>query len=652
VVARHNGAALAFEVRAVSSSSSSSFVGGGQAAPSFHLEPTTTAAAAAAASAPDASACRPPLRSAADREVDASTASAPRPPAIPTLALALASDTPRLSILSRAVAKAVARHCAVAGGRPPAVLDAGAGGTAALALAAAAAGAREVVAAEAHPQLAATARANVALNARAVAVGGGRVRVVCGDAARLERGGGVGGGDAPAEGFHLVVFDPCAGADPNSGAPLALLDGIRRRCMAVAAGGSDVAASHPPQPPPRVVPRAATVWAVGLEVLSSALVPGAASPELDDGLGGLPADLSPLDRFRWRGGVACSAEAEGPPGLSSALPPPCRGALAAEVGWDPIHLASLPHVRLTKPARVMTMDFAAALAGGRGSGVAAAAAAGGDSQHHAALRVERAGTLNAVAYWAEMHLGDDDGDDDEASSYSMGPPASYFGAGGGGSGPGPGDNTNGSGPGTDPRGQALQYLETWTSQGGVRPGDVAHLDVRLGSRCVRFRLLGVEAATAAEEERDGDGGPPSPCPLRPCPRAPWLARAGIESPDVWAVRRCHEVLAQALQRAGRAEPAIRGGGGPGQRNDRRRLPAVWRDFFVLLRHCAPLGLDPAVLAQTAQSVALAEALAAVLSGQEEEEGDGGAGGGSSLALLRASALVSPEVLGVRGAAWR
>jgi hypothetical protein len=73
---------------------------------------------------------------------------------------------------------------------------------------------------------------------------------------------------------------------------------------------------------------------------------------------------------------------------------------------------------------------------------------------------------------------------------------------------------------------------------------------------------------------------------------------------------------------------------------------------VLLRHCAPLGLDPAVLAQTAQSVALAEALAAVLSGQEDEEEGEGAGGGSGSALRSASALVSPEVLGVRGAAWR
>jgi len=720
VVARHNGEALSFET--------SSAPGRQQQQGSlFHVELT---AAAAAAAPPCAAAAAhlppPPLRSAADREVAAATEACPRPPAVPPLALALASDTTRLTALCGAVARAVRLHGGNGGGGRrqgsggPAVLDAGAGGTAALALAAAAAGARTVVAVEAHPQLAAAARACAALNNRAcggrAAAAAAAVRVVHADAARIERGVGGSSGsasDAPAGGFDLVVFDPCAGADPNSGAPLAMLDAIRRRCMAPArdptvggagsaAAAAAAAAAPEPAPLPRVVPAAATVWAVGLEVLSSALVPGGGArpgQQDDDGLGGAPVDLSPLDAFRWRGGAACSAEGE------AGLPPPCRGALAAEAGWDPVDLASLPHVRLTRPARVLTMDFEAAL-GRAGAGAAAAAAAaaaeaaavgGGLSPpHHAALRVVRGGTLNAVAYWAEMHL-PPFGQDGRPSSYSMGPPRSYYrslcagaaavapgggGGGGGGSGDGGGrggggggsgdddkdeDEDGSSGPGTDPRGQALQYLETWAE--AVRPGDLAHLDARLGARCVRFRLLGVAGRAGDDGGSGGGGGGGGGLDgqirlLRPALRAPWLApNAGIENPDVWAVRRCHEVLAQALQRAGRAEPgasaaaasaaASCGGAGAGAAavvaaGRRRRLPAVWRDFFVLLRHCASLGLDPAVLAQTAQAVALAEELAGLLSGSGGE-GSGGGGGGFARA---ASALVAPDVLGARGCAWR
>jgi SAM-dependent methyltransferase len=700
VVARHSLTALSFEFEQGDDDEAAAAAAAPFSSCLFHLERPAGSSTATTTTTTTSSAV--------DREVAAAPAATPHPPALPPLALALASDTPRLRALCAAVARAVRAFPS-----PPAVLDAGAGGTAAFAMAAAAAGARAVVAAEAHPQLAAAARANVVLNSQCA------VRVVHADAARLERGGpaaaGVVGGEAgpacsssssssaadphkaPHEGFDLVVLDPCAGADPNSSAPLALLDAIRRRCMRQrdddgSGGGLEepTPAATPPRPPPRVVPSAVTVWAVGLEVLSSSLVPakskdGHKEDDDDDGMGGLPVDLSPLDRFRWRGGTACSSEAAAAaPGGAGEGPAPCRGALAAETGWDPVELAALPHVRLTRSARVLTLDLEAALGGQRrsekGVGGAAGAAAPGAGGHATVLRVERAGTLNAVAYWAEMHLWPEEQEEEQEEHGGQ--------EGGGGSDGGSGTSSGHSatsapsssystGPGSaDPRGQALQYLEYWSE--GVRPGDLAHLDVRLGWRCVRFRLLRV---VSAAEGGGGGGGrsgggttttsqTPSVVvhhrPLRPAPRAPWMhPGAGIENPDVWAVRRCHEVLAGALQRAGRPGGALGGGAASG----RRCPPRVWRDFFVLSRHAASLGLDPAVLSQTAQAVALAEELAVMLgggSGVEEEEGGeegegegevgggkhggGGVGTGGRM-VTQSSALVSPEILGARGVAW-
>jgi predicted nicotinamide N-methyase len=648
VVARHSGVALSFDVEEEEEEEH-----GDGAAPLpppprgrlFHLEPPM-----ACKSSSTSSANRTPLAT-ADREVALATAAAPRPPAVAPLALALASHTPRLRALCSAVARAVHAFPPHA---PPAVLDARAGGTAALAMAAAAAGAREVVAAEAHPQLVQAARANVALNAKAV-------RVLHADAARLEKGGAAAvssnssSSSSAGRGFDLVVLDPCVGADPNSGAPLALLDAIRRRCMAAERGQQQGRAVPPP---PRVVPSAVSVWAVGLEVLSSALVPGsggcdATADDDDDGLGNLPVDLSPLDRYRWRGGAACSAEAAEAAGGMGEGPPPCRGALAAEAGWDPVDLNALPHVRLTRPTRVLTMDFEAALGGGGGAGAAVRRGGKGSGATEAGaqepagttvLQVERAGTLNAVAYWAVMHLwpGVEEEEEEEEKQGD--------GEQGGGGASSHNPHSYSTGPTSkDPRGRALQYLESWADN--VQPGDSVHLDVRLGRRCVRFRLLGVAGGGGGGSGSSGSNSPPTNYdrPLRPAPRASWLAPgSGIENPDVWAVRRCHEVLAGALQRAGRAEPGAGGGGG----RQRPLLPRVWRDLFVLTRHAATLGLDPAVLSQTAQAVALSEELAVMLSGAEGGgEGDEEDGGGARMAAATASALVAPEILGVRGVAW-
>jgi hypothetical protein len=190
------------------------------------------------------------------------------------------------------------------------------------------------------------------------------------------------------------------------------------------------------------------------------------------------------------------------------------------------------------------------------------------------------------------------------------------------------------------QGQLLYHLPVWAP---VAKGSLVEIAAersadKAGGLAVAVGDVTHPSSTAAAAASGGDDGEEARVPALPppppytAPHAPWFADrfsgAGAPpatgSPEVWRVRRCEALVAEALSRA----PAL-------------RHPPVWRDLQLLQLHCGSLGLDGAALGAVTQALAMREEAALAAAGV------GGVGGGA-VALSQAASV---EALGGGPPAW-
>ncbi|KAL4451864.1 hypothetical protein ABPG75_007526 [Micractinium tetrahymenae] len=233
---------------------------------------------------------------------------------------AMLADEGRCQAYERAIKRAVERAKAVDGEAH--VLDVGCG-SGVLSLLAAKAGAKSVVACDLHESLCDVARKAAAANGLSE-----RVSVVYRDVGLLQRGR-----EVRPLGVNVVVADVFDAGLLGDQFPY-MLDLVRRCVVAPSAA---------------VVPAAATLYCMGIEVLTGRVA-------------GL--DMSPMNTYRW------------------------------DAGYEAVSLADIPHCRLTKPVKVFEQWFDGGERKGRGR------------ESMLKLEVVGEGLLNAVVFWFDLHLDD------------------------------------------------------------------------------------------------------------------------------------------------------------------------------------------------------------------------------------------------------
>ncbi|CAG9462617.1 unnamed protein product [Pedinophyceae sp. YPF-701] len=365
------------------------------------------------------------------------------------------------------------------------------------------------------------------------------------------------GGDARNRGYNLLILDVFDPGLVGSGAAW-LAAALRSKVLA---------------PGARVVPARGTLWCMGVEVLASAV----------DGF-----DVSALDRYRFS---------------------PTTVAVRAD---------RLRHRRLTRPQRVVEVDFQGGVSG-----------VGHDSVIK--LEVIRPGVLNAVLVWHDLQLDDDEAVTTAPRGVGLGGKLDEdtHADSGGGCGGQPGFLRAQSGTFEGPRDGYFfgcgdegigYYLEASRRDtqvalrtppdaeraGGYAASDAA--DEHPHGTCAGQGLQHLDAAVRVSPgqrvtvlvRRDGGSIAPVRFALREgvgalVPRPPWLEEWGggtsVENPHVQRPKYCDLLLSDFLMRCrGGAKAAIRD------------------DLAVPAAQCGALFLDAASLRQTAHELALLEDL--------------------------------------------
>ncbi|GLC34375.1 hypothetical protein PLESTM_000188400 [Pleodorina starrii] len=484
-----------------------------------------------------------------------------RDPSLPPAMWAGLADTARLAAYRRAIERAVRRLRAA--GRPVVALDVGCGGGA-LALAAAAAGADSVVAAEVHPGLVAAARRCAAENGL-----GHKVAVIPGDVGELVRGR-----DLPYTGANLIILD-LFDAGLLGHRALATLECVKRRLAGSGppAAEPEEAAPHPPPPQQQqqqpdaeveaagrggadaeeggapggrveVVPAAARVWAVGLELLTRRVA---------------GEDMSALNKYRW------------------------------DDKYETVRLQDLPYRQLTAPVPVFDFNFtqppADDLGGGRGGAVYPSTAL-------VEAQVVAKGVLNAVAFWYDLKL-DEHSDEPPLSNAPPGLASTAEEALAAAAAAAAGGANRRYGRRYSRRCQALQYLDCALPV--ALPGGGGDSDTSGGGGGGRTVVLHAQRTTAGIRFGLRPGvGVPVP---RPPFKVEWGGGVSIENPHVQRARYCQLLVSEWLQRL----PRIGGGGGGA-------TTSIAADLAPLWRHCGSLALDPVALAEVTHRLTLLERL--------------------------------------------
>lgn len=232
------------------------------------------------------------------------------------------------------------------------------------------------------------------------------------------------GHHVPAVGVNLVICD-LLDAGLLGGNCLQLLQRVRQQVA---------------RPGAVVMPASATVYAMGLQLLTGQV---------------LGFDFSPLNRFRW------------------------------SKDYQAVLLEEVPHLVLTEPQPVLTVDFT------QGSVTHLGHRHNTKQPHTVPLQVLHGGVLNAVVSWFDLHL-------DEQHSITAAP----AGFGMGGARLTPGDACTGGSAHTLHLGQALHTLDCALP---VKSGSAAPLAVSVGASGIAFSLpddLGVSV-----------------------PKSPWMVRS-------------------------------------------------------------------------------------------------------------------------------
>ena len=203
------------------------------------------------------------------------------------------------------------------------VLDMGAG-SGLLSLMAASSGADTVVAAEMHESLAKVARRSAAANGLSDCI-----TVVERDVALLERGQNV-----RAKGVNLIICDMFDAGLLGDGV-LYMLEKVKRQVA---------------QPDAAVIPAAATIYAMGVEIYTSEV---------------RGFDMSPMNKYRW------------------------------DKGYEAVHMEGIPYRRLTKPKKVFEYFFDG-IQKGRGR------------ENVLKMEVTDTGYMNGICFWFDLHLDEED----------------------------------------------------------------------------------------------------------------------------------------------------------------------------------------------------------------------------------------------------
>lgn len=450
------------------------------------------------------------------------------------------ADERRNEAYFRAINRAVTRK--KERGEDVHALDMGAG-SGLLSIMAASSGADTVVAAEMHESLAKVARRAAAANGLSE-----RITVVERDVALLERGQNV-----RAKGVNLIICDMFDAGLLGDGV-LYMLEKVKRQVA---------------QPDAAVIPAAATIYAMGVEIYTNEV---------------RGFDMSPMNKYRW------------------------------DKGYEAVHMESVPHRRLTKPKKVFEYFFDG-IQKGRGR------------ENVLKLEVTETGYMNGICFWFDLHLDEEDTittapegisksglvvnkgnvatlarefsevanlqepspppaegssvDGAENLHCSEGRPQSQ-----------PADCAAGE-PGQEavtsrdlieiqlptketraPHywGQALQYLERGVQ---VEPGKKITVLAKRENNQIRFSL------------REGVGSWVGKSPWK----IQWGGGASVESPHFQRVHYCELLVRDFLMRV-----------------RCKRFPPIEKDMKMVLAHCGSLLLDPATLAEVYHEFVILEAV--------------------------------------------